>query len=163
MNEEKPKRLALIASKGTLDWAYPPLIMASTAIAMDMEAGIFFTFYGLEIIKKNPNLQVSPIANPAAPPPVSAVPIGVPNIMGMLPGMTAMATGMMKGWMKSANVATIPKLLESCTTGGVKMIACQMTMDVMGIKREELIDGIEIGGAGLFLDYAIDANTSLFI
>lgn len=163
MSEEKPKRLAMIASKGTLDWAYPPLILASTAIAMDMEAGIFFTFYGLEIIKKNSSLQVSPIANPAAPPPVSAIPIGVPNIMGMLPGMTAMATGMMKGWMKSANVATIPKLLEACQKGGVKMIACQMTMDVMGVKKEELIDGVEIGGAGLFLDYAIDANTSLFI
>lgn len=163
MSEEKPKRLALIASKGTLDWAYPPLILASSAIAMDMEAGIFFTFYGLEIIKKKSNLQVSPIANPAAPPPVSAVPIGVPNIMGMLPGMTSVATGMMKGWMKSANVATIPKLLEACTKGGVRMIACQMTMDVMGIKKEELIDGVEIGGAGLFLDYAIDANTSLFI
>lgn len=153
----------MIASKGTLDMAYPPLILASTAIAMDMEAGIFFTFYGLEIIKKNANLQVAPIGNPAAPPPLQGMPIGVPNIMGMLPGMTSVATGIMKGWMKSANVASIHKLLDACRNGGVRMIACQMTMDVMSIKKEELIDGVEVGGAGTFLDYAIDANTSLFI
>ncbi|MFQ5430931.1 MAG: DsrE/DsrF/DrsH-like family protein [Nitrospinota bacterium] len=161
MNEEKTKRMAIIAIHGTLDLAYPPLILASTAVAMDMEAGIFFTFYGLEILKKKPNLQVSPIANPAAPPPISTVPVGVPNIVGMLPGMTAMATGMMKGWMKSANVATIPKLLEACQKGGVRMIGCLMTMNVMGIKKEDLIDGVELGGAGTFVDYAADASTTL--
>ena len=161
MSEEKNNRMAIIAIHGTLDLAYPPLILANTAVAMDMEAGIFFTFYGLEIIKKNPNLQISPIANPAAPPPVSAIPLGVPNIVGMLPGMTAMATGMMKGWMKSANVATIPKLLDSCIKNNVRLIGCQMTMDVMGIKKEELIDGIEIGGAGTFVDYAADSSISL--
>jgi peroxiredoxin family protein len=161
MSEERPKRVALISLHGTLDLAYPPLILASTAVAMDMEAGIFFTFYGLEVIKKDLNLQVSPIANPAAPPPLSAVPIGVPNIVGMLPGMTAVATTMMKGWMKAANVATIPKLLDACLKGGVRLIGCQMTMDVMGVKKEQLIDGIEIGGAGVFIDYAADSDVSL--
>ena len=92
-------RIAIIASKGTLDMAYPPLIMASTAAAMDMEVGIFFTFYGLDIVnrKKYANLKVAPVGNPAMPMPV-------PNIIGMLPGMTAMASKMMKDMMKKANV-----------------------------------------------------------
>ncbi len=155
---EKPKRIALIASKGTLDMAYPPLILATAAIAMDMEAGIFFTFYGLDIINKHKynSLKVPPLGNPA-------MPVPMPNILGALPGMTAMATMMMKSWMSKANVATIPKLLDMAREGGVRMIGCQMTMDVMGVKKEDLIDGIEIGGAATFLDFAVDANISLFV
>ena len=149
MGEGTSKRLAIIASHGTMDMAYPPLILATAALAMDMEAGIFFTFYGLEILKKGnaDKLKVAPIANPAMPMPV-------PNIVGMLPGMTAMATGMMNSWMKKANVAKLSDLLEMAVEGGVRLIACQMTLDVMGIKREELIDGIELGGAATFLNYA---------
>ncbi|MBF0291571.1 MAG: DsrE/DsrF/DrsH-like family protein [Nitrospinae bacterium] len=158
MADQKPKRIALIASKGSLDMAYPPLILATTAVAMDMEAGIFFTFYGLDIVNKNKykNLQVAPLANPAAPMPV-------PNIIGVLPGMTMMATAMMNSWMSKANVATIPTLLDNCKKFGVRMIACQMTMDVMGVKKEDLLDGVEVGGAATFLDFAVDANISLFI
>jgi len=161
MAEEKNKRIAIIALHGSLDLAFPPLILASTAIAMDMEAAIFFTFYGLDIIKKNSNLKVSPIGNAAAPPPLRGVPIGVPNIMGMLPGMTAVATAMMKSWMSGAGVASSDKLIAACIKGGVRMIGCQMTMDVMGVKKEDLIDGIEIGGAATFLDYACDADVTL--
>jgi peroxiredoxin family protein len=161
MSEEQPKRICIIATKGTLDMAYPPLILATTAVAMDMEAAIFFTFYGLEILKKKRNLQVSPIGNPAAPPPVPAVPVGVPNIVGMLPGMTNVATAMMESWLKKANVASIDTLLEKAQKFGVRLIGCQMTMDVMGIEREELIDGIEIGGAATFVDLAADAAINL--
>jgi peroxiredoxin family protein len=148
------KRLAIIASHGSLDAAYPPLILATAALAMDMEAAIFFTFYGLEILKKGKadKLQVSPIANPAMPQPVSG--ISVPNILGVLPGMTAVATGMMNGWMKNANVAKLSELMEMAIEMNVRLIACQMTMDVMKIKKEDLIDGIEIGGAATFLEYA---------
>lgn len=156
MSEEKTKRIAIIALHGSLDMAYPPLILASTAIAMDMSAAIFFTFYGLDIIhkRKHKSLGVAPLANPAAPMPV-------PNIIGAMPGMTAIATAMMKSWMGKQNVATIPRLLEMCIQGGVKMIGCQMTMDVMGVKKEDLIDGVEIGGAATFLDYAADSDISL--
>jgi peroxiredoxin family protein len=149
MSEQSSNRLAIIASHGTLDMAYPPLILATAAIAMDMEAAIFFTFYGLEILKKGnaDKLMVAPIANPAMPMPV-------PNIIGMLPGMTGVATSMMNSWMKKANVAKLSELLEMAVEGGVRMIACQMTMDVMGIKKEELIEGIELGGAATFLSYA---------
>lgn len=151
-------RMAIIASKGTLDMAYPPLILASTAAAFDLEVGIFFTFYGLDILnkKKNKHLMVPPLANPAMPMPV-------PNIIGVLPGMTAMATSMMNSWMAKAKVPTVPELLEACIEGGVKLIACQMTMDVMGVKREDLIDPIEVGGAGAFLDFALDAKMTLFV
>ncbi|MGK7345386.1 MAG: DsrE/DsrF/DrsH-like family protein [Candidatus Nitrospinota bacterium M3_3B_026] len=163
MADEKPKRIALIASKGTLDMAYPPLILASTAVAMDMEAGIFFTFYGLDIINKHKykSLKVPPLANPAMPDPIPGM--SVPNILGVLPGMTSVATAMMNSWMSKANVATIPSLLDSCVKSGVRMIGCQMTMDVMGIKKEELIDGIEVGGAAAFLDYAAESDIQLFV
>lgn len=149
MTENTASRLAIISGHGTMDAAYPPLILATAAVAMDMEASIFFTFYGLEILKKGnaDKLQVAPIANPAMPMPV-------PNIVGMLPGMTAVATGMMNGMMKKANVAKLSELLEMAIEFDVKLIACQMTMDVMGIKREELIDGVEIGGAATFLEFA---------
>jgi len=149
MTEKTSNRLAIIAVHGSLDLAYPPLILATAAVALDMEAAIFFTFYGLEIIKKGnaDKLKVAPVANPAMPMPV-------PNIVGMLPGMTAMATGMMNGWMKKANVAKLSELLDMAIEGGVKILACQMSMDVMGIKKEDLIDGIEVVGAATFLNYA---------
>lgn len=149
MSEESAKRLAIIASHGTLDLAYPPFILATAAAAMEMEAGIFFTFYGLNILKKDQidKLQVAPLANPAMPMPV-------PNAIGVLPGMTAMATSMMNGMMEKANVAKLSELLEMSIDLGVRLIACQMTMDVMGIKREDLIADIEIGGAATFLEFA---------
>ncbi len=156
MNGESKNRLAIIASHGTLDAAYPPLILATAALAMEMEAAIFFTFFGLEILKKGnaDKLKVAPIANPA-------MPVAVPNIVGMLPGMTSVATGMMNGWMKKANVAKLSELLEMALEGGVQLIACQMTMDVMGIKKEELIDGVCVGGAVTFLNFASENAISL--
>jgi peroxiredoxin family protein len=154
-------RLAIISAHGSLDAAYPPLILATAAVAMDMEAAIFFTFYGLEILKKGnaDKLQVSPIANPAMPQPIPG--ISVPNIIGVLPGMTAVATGMMNGWMKKANVAKLSELLGMAQEMKVRLIACQMTMDVMGVKKEDLIDSIEIGGAATFLKFASDDAIAL--
>ena len=155
---ERKRRMAIIASKGTLDMAYPPLILATTAAAMDIECSIFFTFYGLDIInkKKNKNLQVPSLANPA-------MPVPMPNIIGALPGMTAMATMMMKSWMAKVNVPSITELLNIAAETGVKMIGCQMTMDVMGTKKEDLIDGIEVAGAAAFLEYAAEADITLFV
>jgi len=149
MAEETSKRLAIIASHGTMDAAYPPFILATAAAAMDMEVAIFFTFFGLQILKKGKidRLKVAPIANPA-------MPVPMPNIIGMLPGMTAAATAMMNSWMKKAKVAKLSELLEMSKEMGVKLIACQMTMDVMGIKRTDLIDGLEVGGAATFLEFA---------
>ena len=158
--EEKKKRMAIIASKGTLDMAYPPLILASTAVAMDVEVEIFFTLYGVDIVnkKKYHSLQVAPIANPAMPSPVP-----FPNILGMLPGMTGMATMMMKGMIKKINWPPIPELLHVCLESGVKMIACTPTLDMTGLSKEDLVEGVEVAGAAEFLDFALDANISLFV
>jgi len=156
MAEETTKRLAIIASHGTMDAAYPPFILATAAAAMDMEVAIFFTFFGLQILKKGriDKLKVAPIANPA-------MPVPMPNIIGMLPGMTAAATAMMNSWMKKAKVSKLSELLEMSKELGVKLIACQMTMDVMGIKREDLIDGLEVGGAATFLEFASHSAITL--
>ncbi len=155
---ERQKRMAIVASKGTMDMAYPPLILATTAAAMEIECSIFFTFYGLDIINrnKNKNLRVPSLANPA-------MPVPVPNIIGVLPGMTAMATMMMKSWMAKVNVPSIEDLLSIAVESGVKLIGCQMTMDVMGVKKEDLIEGVEVCGAAAFLEYASDADITLFV
>jgi peroxiredoxin family protein len=160
MDEKKKKRMALIASKGTLDMAYSPLILASTAAAMDVEVAIFFTLYGMEIINKNKNgsLQVAPIANPAMP-----SPIPIPNIIGVLPGMTPMATTMMKGMIKGIKWPDIPELVNTCIEADVKMIACTPTMEMTGVKKEDLVDGVVIAGAAEYLDFALDSDISLFI
>ncbi len=157
---EKKKRIAIIASKGTLDMAYPPLILASTAVAMDAEAAIFFTLYGVDIVnkKKNRSLKVAPIANPAMPSPVP-----FPNILGVLPGMTSLATIMMKGMMKKINWPSIPEMLGLCIESGVRMIACAPTLEMTGVKKEDLVEGVEIAGAAEFLDFAFDADISLFV
>ncbi len=154
------KKMAIIASKGTLDMAYPPLILASTAAAMDVEVQIFFTLYGVNIINKNKyrSLQVAPIANPAMP-----SPIPFPNILGMLPGMTSMATMMMGGMIKKINWPSIPELVDACKEMEVKLIACTPTLEMTGVKKEDLVDGVIVAGAAEFLNFALDTNISLFI
>lgn len=150
------KKMAIISIHGTLDMAYPPLILASTAATLDIESAIFFTFYGLQIIRKDADqrLKVAPLGNPAMPMPV-------PNIIGAIPGMTSVATSMMKSMIKKNGIATIPELISLCQETGVKMIACQMTMDLFGFKKEDMIDGIEYAGAAAFLDFAADSDIHL--
>ncbi len=151
------QRLAIIATKGTLDMAYPPLILASTAVSMDMEAGIFFTLYGMDILnkKKNGHLKVAPLGNPAMPMPV-------PNLVGAIPGMTAMATTMMKGMIKKISWPTIPELLDICHEGGVKLWPCQPSMEMMNIRQQDLIpEAEEAIGAATYLEYAAQADVTL--
>jgi peroxiredoxin family protein len=153
------KKLALIASKGTLDWAYPPFILASTAAALDYEVSIFFTFYGLTLLKKDiADLKVSPLGNPAMP-----MPVPMPNLMQALPGMETLATAMMKQKIASKGIATIGELRDICLDSGVRLIACQMTMDLFDFKREDFIEGIETGGAATFFEFAGESDVSLFI
>ncbi|MBT3662677.1 MAG: peroxiredoxin family protein [Candidatus Marinimicrobia bacterium] len=165
------KKMALIASQGTLDWAYPPFILASTAAAMDMEVQIFFTFYGLTLLKKDIKAKVAPATNPAMPMKMPFGPKGfqdfewpMPNVlMGNMPGFETMATSLMKKTFKNKGVATIEELREICVESGVKLIGCQMTMDVFGFEKEEFIDGVDVGGAATFLEYAADADIQLFV
>lgn len=162
----RPKRLALVASKGTLDQAYPPLILATAAVAMGWEAGIFFTFYGLNIVHKArmEHLQVAPLGNPAMPPPMPSMPgFKVPNIVGVLPGMTAMATTMMQGMMDKAKMPTIKDLMDICIEGDVQLFACATTMGVMRIEQGDLIAAAQCAGATTFLNYAAEADIAMFI
>ena len=171
MEEKRAKRMALIASKGTLDWAYPPFILASTAVAMEMEVAVFFTFYGLTLLKKRITAKVAPQTNPAMP---MKMPFGpksfqevewpMPNmLMGNIPGFETMATSLMKETFKKKGVATIEELREICIESGVKLIGCQMTMDVFGFSQDDFVKGVDIGGAATFLEFAADADIQLFI
>lgn len=165
------KKMALIASQGTLDWAYPPFILASTAAAMDMEVAMFFTFYGLTLLKKDLSLKVSPQSNPAMPMKMPFGPKGFQNIewpipnflMGNVPGFETVATSLMKKTFKNKGVATIEELRDICIESEVKMIGCQMTMDVFGFDESDFIDGIDIGGAATFLEFAIESDIQMFI
>jgi peroxiredoxin family protein len=155
----KPKKLAIIASKGTLDWAYPPLILATTAKTLGWDAGIFFTVYGLALLRKDKKLEVGTTGNPAMP-----MPIPMPQLMTALPGMTPMASWMMKRQFKGHGVASIDELMELAIEMGVIMQPCGMTMDVFGFSEGEFIDGIEpVCGATSFLVWAADADVTLFV
>lgn len=155
----KPKKLAIIATKGTLDWAYPPLILATTAASLGWEAGIFFTFYGLSILRKDRKLEVGTTGNPAMP-----MPVTMPQILTALPGMTPMATSMMKRQFKDHGVASIDELVDLAIEMGVIMQPCGMTMDVFGYKESEFIDGVQpVCGAAAYLSWAADADVSLMI
>ena len=172
------ERLAIIATIGTLDMAYPPLILASTAASLGIETAVFFTFYGLNIIhkKKMHELKIAPIGNPAMPmafPPsmqkqvtnlISSILPGPPQILGIIPGMTDLMSFMMKKTIKEHGVASIPELLEACKEADVKLIPCQMTMELFGYKYEDLIDGLEPpAGAATFINYVIEADKPMII
>jgi peroxiredoxin family protein len=155
---ERRRRLALVASKGTLDGAYPPLILAATAASLGWEVGIFFTFYGLDVIhrKRHRRLKVASVGNPA-------MPVPVPNLVGALPGMTAAATTMMRRWMDRSHMPDVPTFLDMARDSGARLFACSTTMGVMGVGTEDLVPGVEIAGAAAFLDFAADADVSLFV
>ena len=153
------KKMALIVSKGTLDMAYPPFILASTAAALDYEVQIFFTFYGLQLLRKDlSDVKISPLANPAMPMATS-----MPVLMQALPGMETMATMMMKDKIEKKGVASLEELSALCLEADVKFIACQMTVDLFDFERSDFIDNIEYGGAATFLEFAGDTDICLFV
>ncbi|MDZ7802827.1 sulfur carrier protein DsrE2 [Thiohalophilus sp.] len=156
------KKLAIIATKGTLDWGYPPFILASTAAALGYDVQIFFTFYGLQLLKKKMNVKVSPLGNPGMP-----MPMGMdkwfPVIGTAIPGMQAVMTKMMKAKMKSKGVASLEDLRDLCVEADVKIIACQMTVDLFDMNHSDFIDGIEYGGAAMFFEFAGEADITLFV
>ena len=156
------KKLAIIATKGTLNWAYPPFILASTAAALGYQVEIFFTFYGLQLVKKNPSLQVSPLGNPGMP-----MPMGMdkwfPVLGTAIPGMQSIMTMMMKAKMKKKGVPSIVELRDLCQEADVRMIACQMTVDLFDMKAIDFIDGVEFGGAATFFGFAGESDICLYI
>jgi peroxiredoxin family protein len=173
LREKKTPSMTIIATKGTLDWAYPPFILSSTAAALGWDVSIFFTFYGLNLLKKDlSGLHVSPLGNPGMP---MKMPFGpewfkgiswnIPNaVQGVIPGFESMATMLMKQTIHNKGVATIEELRTACIEGGVNLIGCQMTVDLFGYKPEDFIVEVkEYCGAATFLPMARDADVSLFI
>lgn len=166
------KKMAIIASKGTLDWAYPPFILASTAAALGFQVQVFFTFYGLQLLKRDlASLKVSPLGNPGMP---MKMPFGpewfrginwnIPNaVQAVIPGFESLATVLMKQTIKNKGVASIPELRGLCQEAEVTMIACQMTVDLFGMNTAEFIDGIHYGGAATFLEFAGESDVTLFM
>ena len=166
------KKLAIIATKGTLDWAYPPYILASTAAALGYEVQVFFTFYGLQLVRKDLScLKVSPLGNPGMP---MKMPFGpkwfrdinwnIPNIIqANIPGFETLATALMKQTIKNNGVASIAELRELCQEAEVKFIACQMTVELFGFQHSDFIDGLEYAGAAVFFDFAGESDICLYI
>ena len=173
LREKQTPSLTIIATKGTLDWAYPPFILASTASALGWNVSMFFTFYGLNLLRKDlGDLKVSPLGNPGMP---MKMPFGpdwfkginwnIPNaVQGVVPGFENIATALMKQTIQNKGVASIEELRAACIEGGVNLIGCQMTVDLFGFAREDFIPEVkEYCGAASFLPMARDADVSLFI
>ncbi len=168
----KTPSMTIIATKGTLDWAYPPFILASTAAALGWEVSIFFTFYGLTLLKKDLDLNISPLGNPAMP---MKMPFGpdwfksvewnIPNaVQSIIPGFESLATGLMKQTMKNKGVATVAELRQACVESDVNLLGCQMTVDLFGFTRDDFIPEVkDYCGAASFLGLAQKSNVSLFI
>jgi len=173
LREKQTPSMTIIATKGTLDWAYPPFILASTAAALGWNVSMFFTFYGLGLLRKDiSDLKVSPLGNPGMP---MKMPFGpewfkginwnIPNaVQAIVPGFESMATMLMKQTIHNKGVAGVEELRSSCIEGGVNLIGCQMTVDLFGYKPEDFIVEVkEYCGAATFLPMARDADVSLFI
>lgn len=149
------KRLLIVCSKGTLDMAFPPFMMATTAAAMDWDVHLYFTFWGMDIITNNKALKISSVGNPS---------LGIPNFIGMLPGMTSVATWMMKRKMKESNMPTIESLIDMAKKSGVKFHACSPTMKLSGITKDDLIPQCDdIIGAATFIDLASEDAVTIFV
>ena len=166
MTAESPnqKRMSLIVTKGTLDWAYPPFILATTAAAMDVKVSMFFTFYGLQLLKKNlDHLQISTLGNPAMEMPMMGMHMVMPNLMPVIPGVDALCTAMMKNLIKKKGIASIPELRQAAIESDVEIIGCQMTLDLFEMKKEDLIDGIPMVGAATYMEGALKSDINLYI
>ena len=172
IEDAKTPSLAIIATKGTLDWAYPPFILASTASALGWDVSVFFTFYGLNLVRKDVgDLKISPLGNPGMP---MKMPFGpdwfkginwnIPNLVqASIPGFENMATTLMKQTISNNGVATIDELRSACQEGDVKFIACQMTVDLFGFSHDDFIPGMDFAGAATFLPVAQQSSVCLFI
>jgi len=173
LRDKQTPSMTIIATKGTLDWAYPPFILSSTAAALGWNVSVFFTFYGLNLLRKDlSGLKVSPLGNPGMP---MKMPFGpdwfkhinwnIPNaVQGVVPGFETLATTLMKQTIKSKGVAGVEELRAACIEGGVNLIGCQMTVDLFGFRKEDFIPEVkEFVGAATVLPIAKDADVSFFI
>ena len=158
MAEEKNRHIAFICSKGDLDMVYPALVMGWAALGNGIDVTIFFTFWGLDMIRKLrvDHLEIAPVANTSMKMSMMGVNtgnLGIPNIMGVLPGMTAFATKLMKDKMAKIEVPPVKEYLQMLVDGGAKLYACKMSVDMFELKKEDFVDGVlDIVTAGDFMD-----------
>ncbi len=145
--DTKIEAAAYITSKDTLDGAYPGIILGINSLRLGMDATVFYTFMGINVIRKGwaEKAKFQP-----------------PGFMGALPGMSNVATWMMKGKMEKANIPSLPDLQEIASLEGVKFVACKMTVDMMELKQDDFIDGVTIMTAEDFLKYAKDCKVLLY-
>jgi peroxiredoxin family protein len=151
------KKMSIIATKGTLDMAYPPLILASTAAAFGYEVTVFTTFWGLDMLheERSKNLQLSSVGNPNMP---------VPNAVAALPGMDRVTTKMMEKKIADNDTATIEELLETSLDMGVEFQACQMTIELMDYDEDDFYDGVTTGvGAATAIQDMAEADIQLLV
>ena len=166
--ESEQRKIAFICSKGDLDMAYPALVMGWAALGNGIDVTIFFTFWGMDLINKNrvDRLEIAPVANTSMKMTMMGVNtgnLGIPNLMGVLPGMTAFATKLMKDKMKDLEVPPVSEYLQMLVDAGAKLYACKMSVDMMGLKKEDFVDGvIDIVTASDFMDMT-DGAQIIFI
>ncbi|MCS7060217.1 MAG: DsrE/DsrF/DrsH-like family protein [Anaerolineae bacterium] len=156
---EENRKIAFICSKGDLDMAYPALVMGWAALGNGIDVTIFFTFWGMDLIRKTrqDHLEIAPVANTSMKMSMMGLKgmdnLGIPNLLGVLPGMTAFATKLMKDKMKALGVPPVSEYIQMLVDGGAKLYACKMSVDMMGLKQEDFVDGVlGIVTAGDFMD-----------
>ncbi len=157
------KSMSIIVTKGSLDWAYPPFILATTAAAMGLPVTMFFTFYGLPLLLKKLDLQLTAAGNPAMKMPMMGMHMGLPNLLTAIPGVDAACSTMMKNLMNKKGVASIEDLRDMAVEAEIRLIACQMTMDLFEYDIEDMIEGPELGGAATYIECATQSDINLFI
>lgn len=158
------KKMSIIVTKGTLDWAYPPFILASTAASMDVDVTMFFTFYGLQLLKKDvSHLQISTLGNPGMEMPMMGMHMTMPNIVSAIPGVDAMASSMMRNLIKKKGVASVEELRDICVESEVKIVGCQMTLDLFEWSPDIMIPEMELGGAATYMGEALESDINLYI
>ncbi|PKN83878.1 MAG: hypothetical protein CVU46_15825 [Chloroflexi bacterium HGW-Chloroflexi-8] len=161
---DKPRKIAFICSKGTLDMAYPALIMGWAALGNGIEVTLFFTFWGMDLINKHriDHLELAPVANTSMKMSLMGVKtgnLGIPNLMGVLPGMTAFATKLMRDKMNELDVPPVREFMQMLADAGAKMYACKMSVDMMDLKKEDFVDGVEaIVTAAEFIEMTEDSQ-----
>jgi peroxiredoxin family protein len=154
------RKLCLVASKGSLDMAYPPLILANAARMSGIDVDLFFTFWGLDIITKSKmkKINIATVGNPSFSMAPYAPWFKIPTWMGLLPGMSKVATWMMNREIKKLDFPPVDEFVEMIIDTGARVFGCQMSMDMMGLTEEDLVEGAEVLGAMEFMEMSADAQ-----
>lgn len=159
----KSRRMTIIVSKGALDAAYPPFILATMGAAMGVEVTMFFTFYGLSLLRRRIDAGVSALGNPALRLPAFGSHVHLANMLSALPGFEGELTDHMRRMFAKTRVADLEELRSLTIEAGAKVIACQMTMDLFGFTPKDLIDGVTLGGAATYMEEALDSKVNLYV